>query len=57
MKIRIKTNLIEVELEDEPKIGNDNYTKRELPQLPECIKSAIDEAIILHAEVSKTKPS
>lgn len=57
MKIRIKTTLIEIELEDEPKIGNDNYTKRVLPELPICIKSAVDEAIRLHNEVSQSKPS
>ena len=28
MKIRIKTTLVEIELEDEPRIGTDNYTKR-----------------------------
>lgn len=57
MKIRIKTTLIEIELEDEPRIGTDNYTKRSVPELPICIKAAIDEAIRLHDEVSKSKPS
>lgn len=57
MKIRIKTTLIEIELEDEPRIGTDNYTKRSLPELPICIKSAVDEAIRLHNEVSQSKPS
>jgi hypothetical protein len=57
MKIRIKTTLIEIELEDEPKIGSDSYTKRVLPELPICIKSAIDEAIRLHNEVSQLKQS
>ena len=57
MKIRIKTTLIEIELEDEPRIGTDNYTKRALPELPICIKSAVDEAIRLHNEVSQSKPS
>jgi hypothetical protein len=31
MKIRIKTTLIEIEIEDEVKIGSDNYTKRSVP--------------------------
>jgi|TARA_R100001244_G_scaffold130712_1_gene103113 hypothetical protein len=53
MKIRIKTNLIEIEIQDEPKIGSDNYTKRVLPELPECIEKAISEAVKLHNEVSK----
>lgn len=56
MNIRIKTNLIEIEIQDEPKIGNDNYTKRVLPGLPglpECLEKAISEAIKLHHEVSK----
>jgi hypothetical protein len=57
MKIRIKTTLIEIEIEDKPKIGSDNYTKRSVPDLPICIKSAIDEAIRLHKEVSVSKPS
>jgi len=53
MNIRIKTNLIEIEIYDEPKLGSDNYTKRTLPGLPECIEKAISEAIKLHNEVSK----
>ena len=57
MKIRIKTTLIEIELEDEPRIVTDNYTKRSVPELPICIKSGIDEAIRLHNEVSQSKPS
>ena len=53
MKIRIKTNLIEIEIQDEPKIGSDNYTKRPLPELPKCIEKSISEAIRLHREVFK----
>ncbi len=53
MKIRIKTTLIEIEVEDKPTVGSDNYTKRSLPELPDCIKSAIDGAIRLHNEVSQ----
>jgi hypothetical protein len=53
MKIIIKTTLIEIEIQDEPKIGSDNYTKRVLPEIPECIEKAINEAIKLHNEVSK----
>jgi hypothetical protein len=34
MKVRIKTTLIEMEVEDNPTIGSDNYTKRTLPELP-----------------------
>ena len=55
MKIRIKTTLIEIELEDEPTISSDSYTKRTVPELPVCIKSVIEEAIRLHNEVSKSK--
>ena len=57
MKIRIKTHLIEIEIQDEPKIGSDNYTKRVLPEIPECIEKAINEAIKLHNEVSKKEKS
>ena len=53
MKIRIKTNLIEMEIQDKPKIGDDNYTKRVLPELPECIEKAVTEAIKLHNAVLK----
>ena len=56
MKIRIKTTLIEMEVEDNPTIGADNYTKRTLPELPKSIKSVIDEAVRLHNEVSKNQP-
>jgi hypothetical protein len=52
MKIRIKTTLIEIEIEDEPKVSSDGCTRRSVPDLPICIKSAIDEAIRLHKEVS-----
>jgi hypothetical protein len=54
MKIKIKTPLIEIEIEDEPKIGNDNFTKRVLPELPICIEKAIEHAMKLHKEVSNT---
>ena len=53
MKIRIKTNLIELEVEDHPTIGSDNYTKRTLPELPECINYVIEKAIKLHNEIKK----
>ena len=57
MKIRIKTTLLEIEIEDEPKSANDIYTRRSVPDLPICIKSAIDEAIRLHKEVSAQNAS
>ena len=50
MKITIKTNLIKIEIDDEITLHN-GYTRRELPELPACLKSAIDEAIRLHNEV------
>jgi hypothetical protein len=53
MKIRIKTTLIEIEIEDKPKIDSNNYTKRALPELPVCIKLAVDEAIRLHNGIVK----
>lgn len=55
MKIRIKTNLIEIEIQDDPKIGSDNYVKRKLPELPECIEKAVTEAMRLHNEITKNK--
>lgn len=51
MKIRIKTELIEIEIEDNPTIDNEGFTKRVLPTLPECIEEAISAAIKLHSEV------
>lgn len=57
MKIRIKTTLIEIEIEDEPKVTSNSYTMRSVPDLPICIKSAIDEAIRLHKEVSAQNAS
>ena len=57
MKIRIKTTLIEIKIDDEPKIDSNNYLKRSVPELPICIKSAVDEAIRLHNEVSQLKSS
>ncbi len=53
MTIRIKTNLIEIEIQDEPKIGSDGYTKRRLDPLPECLEKAVCEAIKLHNEAAK----
>jgi len=55
MKISIKTSLITLEIEDEPKVTNDGYTKRSLPELPIALKSAIDETIRLHNEVAKSE--
>ncbi len=54
MKVTIKTTLITLEVEDEPKITNDGYTKRSLPELPIAIKSIIDEAIRIHNEVASS---
>ena len=53
MKIKIKTNLIEIEVEDEPKIGSDNYTKRAVPELITSLQQSIEQAIKLHNEVLK----
>ena len=52
MKIRIKTELIEIEISDSPTIGSDNYTKREVPKFSECIEKAIDQTIKLHKEIT-----
>jgi hypothetical protein len=57
MKVTIKTTLITLEVEDEPKITNDGYTKRLLPELPIAVKSIIDEAIRIHNEVASSEVS
>ena len=54
MKVLIKTTLITLEVEDEPTITNDGYTKRSLPELPDAITSIIDEAIRIHNEVARS---
>lgn len=48
MKIRIRTSLVTLEIEDEPTVTNDGYTKRSLPELPAALKAAIDETLRLH---------
>lgn len=53
MKVTIKTKFITLEIEDEPKLRNDGYTARSLPELPAALKSIIDETIRLHNEVCK----
>lgn len=55
MKISIRTSLITLEIEDEPKVTVDGYIKRSLPELPIALKSAIDETIRLHNEVAKSE--
>jgi hypothetical protein len=52
MKVTIKTTLITLEVEDKPKVTNDGYTKRSLPELPIAIKSIINEAIRIHNAVA-----
>ncbi len=51
MKIRIKTSLVKINIEDNPTIGSDNYTKRTVPDFKECVECAISQAIKLHKEV------
>jgi hypothetical protein len=54
MKIKITTELLTIEIEDNATIGSDGYTKRHLPELPSLIKNTIDEVIRLNNEL-KTK--
>ena len=51
MKIQIKTNLIEVNVDDEITL-HQSYTKRSVPELDQAIKIIVDEAIKLHNEVA-----
>lgn len=51
MKIKIKTHLIEMEVEDAPTIGRDEYTKRTVDNLHTCLVSTMEEAIRLHQVV------
>lgn len=54
MIIKIKTNLIEIEITDDVKLDNQGYTKRGMPEMPACIESAVNEAIKLHNSVAKS---
>lgn len=54
MEIKIKTELISLEIKDEPTITSDGYTKRSLPEVTIALVSAIDEAIRLHNEAAKS---
>jgi hypothetical protein len=53
MKIRIKTELLEFELNDEPTMTNDGYTKHAIPETIPAIKAAIEQAVILHNAVKE----
>lgn len=53
MKIQVKTNLIEVNVDDEITL-HQSYTKRSVPELDQAIKIIIEEAIKLHNEVSSS---
>ena len=53
MKIRIKTSLVTLEIEDEADYTGNMTTNHVLPELMPAIKCAIDEAIRLHNEVNK----
>ena len=55
MIITIKTTLIELTIDDSPTLDRAGYTKREVPELPTCIESAIDAAIKLHESVASKK--
>ena len=53
MKIRIKTSLITLEIDDEPMETGTSYARHALPELLPAIKAAVDEAIRLHNEANK----
>ena len=53
MKIKIKTTLITLEIEDDVKEGNNGFLRHSLPDLIPAIKEAVTEAIRLHEEVKK----
>lgn len=52
MKISIKTELIDIHIEDQI-VLQDGYTKHPVPETLTFIKSAIEEAIKLHNEVKQ----
>mgnify|MGYP000222808372 CR=1 FL=1 len=53
MKIKIKTSLITLDIEDEIKEGGNGYLRHDIPDFITAVKSAIDEAIRLHNEANK----
>lgn len=50
LKIKVKTESITLEIEDQTFIGKDGYTKHRVPDLLEAIDRVISEAIRLHNE-------
>lgn len=51
MKIKIKTELIEINIEDESSFDKEGFPSRKIPPINECLQNAINEAIRLHSEV------
>lgn len=54
MKIKIKTSLITLEIEDDVSTVGGMSLQHALPDLPIALKAAIDEAIRLHNEANKS---
>lgn len=53
MKIHIKTSLITLTIEDEPKDGSSISVRHPVPELIPAITAAVTEAIRLHQAASK----
>lgn len=51
MVVKIKTELIEIIIEDSSAISSPSYTKISTSELPRALKAIIDEAVRLHNEV------
>ena len=58
MKIIVKTNLVHLEIEDEPLMDKEGcWTKRAVPEITVSLKSAIDECIRLHTAIINPESS
>lgn len=53
MKIRIKTELVDFEIQDEVTIDKNQFIKRQVDSTVDCIKVCIDEVIKLHNNIKK----
>ncbi len=55
MKIRIKTELIELTIQDAPEHTGGTYTNHAIPETIAAIKAAVEQAVVLHNAVKLKK--
>lgn len=57
MTIKIKTELITLEVKDSPSAAGTSYTNHPVPETIAAIKAAVEQAVILHNAVKNEKKS